>query len=1381
MATVREDVVKLGFDVDWAELKSLQKSLDATKAAVTGDFGADAFDEIIKDSKKATEGVDQFKESVNGIKPKGVEDTNDGLQQTQKETQKATEKMKKFASQSFDKLTSGLKSVVSAMGRVGVAAGKYLARGIAAGVAGVGALVTKSVMSYADYEQLVGGVDTLFKDMSGTVQYNASKAWKTAGVSENTYMETVTSFSASLINSLKGDTAAAAKLSDMALTDMSDNANKMGSDMQTLIGTYQSLARGNFGMLDNLKLGYGGTKEEMERLLKTANELNKAQGKNTKYSIDSFADIVEAIHVIQDNMGITGTTAKEATETISGSLGAMKAAWANTMTALILGGDDFDRCIDDLIESAKTFGKNIMPAIRSALEGVGKMITELAPTLEKELPGIIKTLLPPLLKAATSLVKGLIVALPDIVKTIAGELPTILSELWSSIKVAFGDVPGLKKAETFFGTLKTWFTNNMPTIKKLAPAITALVAAFMSFKKIKSIASIFKLFGGGNGATGGAGSNNTFNAKTVATAMGGIATAIGGIGGIVAVFGALKKIDGYDEFMAGGGEALKQLCDIIADIGLVGAAFVGFVGIVGKNVSIAEAAIGIVDIAIALLGMGAIVAAFSGLATIDGYAEFMAGGGDALLQLCDIIESISLIGAAFVGFVAVVGTFSNVGTAVSGMAVIAIALGAMEAVVLAFGALAQIEGIDKFITDGGEMLTTLCNIIGNMAGELVGGALEGLSNSLPDIGKNISTFATKLAPALSIFGSAKTTGISDFASALGTLIGVLVADNVTSFFFGEIDYAQLGTDLTDFVTNASGFFDAVKGIDDAAFGKMTSLFNALSGVNSLPKDGGVLGFIQGEVDFGKLAAGLKSFADVSSSITSLKDIDEAAFAKMTSLFNALAGISSLPKDGGVVGWFEGEVDFDKIASGLTAFASDDVIAAIGKIQNIPDAGFTALTNLFNALAGVKALPAEGGFFDLFTGEATTGLKNIGEALPGLATNLKKFFDNIGDTKDFTAFSSFMTALSSIADIKREGGAFDWLAGNASTALAAFGETLPTLGEKVASFMKKVGNDVDYTKISGLLDALSGYNFENIDLGVGALYSIASALGEFSTDNVKSFFTNVQSTDTTKLDDLFNFFNDLSGVQSTTGFTNVANGLKTLNSNMKTFKGHVNGLDATKMGAFTGFITSIGDVGETVTGLETTMSTSLANIVTTADTKLAELKGAFSDKLGAIVVMMNTTATTMYSSGQAIMEGVNRGMNSKRGALIATARSLAAAIQNAFNVKLDINSPSREGFKSGVFVGEGIDLGMQSKIPDLQATASRMGSASLPFASRYSPDSDASTVTNNHTSSEYTTISPIFNLNVSGTQDDRATARKVKRWVNDAVSEIFESMERKCHA
>lgn len=251
------------------------------------------------------------------------------------------------------------------------------------------------------------------------MQY-ANNAYKTAGLSANDYMETVTSFSAALLQSLGGDTEAAAKQADLAITDMADNANKMGTAMGDIQNAYQGFAKQNYTMLDNLKLGYGGTKEEMQRLIDDANALNAAQGNLTNYSIDSYADIVSAIHDVQTEMGITGTTAKEASTTIQGSLSAMKSAWTNLLTGIGDDSQDLDKLINNFVDSTGTAAENILPRLGKIITGIGSLAERLAPVVAAAIPGLVTTVLPELVQSGISMVgailQGLVQMLPQIIQ-----------------------------------------------------------------------------------------------------------------------------------------------------------------------------------------------------------------------------------------------------------------------------------------------------------------------------------------------------------------------------------------------------------------------------------------------------------------------------------------------------------------------------------------------------------------------------------------------------------------------------------------------------------------------------------------------------------------------------------------------------------------------------------------------------------------------------------------------------------------------------------------------------------------------------------------------------------------------------------------------------
>lgn len=375
------------------KLTNLVSTVKQVKNTLTGGkSGAEGFKNALKNVAKIS-----FSETVNGIKRIGAGIKNaknnikgfassikSGLQNgfqgaigkgkqlfntIKKVDQTSLKKITESVTKLGDKLGKGLvtaaKKAVSALAKVGAAAS-----------AGFAALGVGSIKGYADYEQLVGGVETLFKDSQSTVMKYANNAYKTAGMSANEYMETVTGFSASMLQSLGGDTKKAADMSNLALTDMSDNANKMGTDMESIKYAYQGFAKQNYTMLDNLKLGYGGTKEEMERLLADASKLS-----GQKYDLSSFADITQAIHVVQTEMGITGTTAKEAASTIQGSINSMKGAWQNFITGMADPNQDMGQLTDNLVNSVVTVAKNLFPRIQAMLPrlaaGVGTLLSQL--------------------------------------------------------------------------------------------------------------------------------------------------------------------------------------------------------------------------------------------------------------------------------------------------------------------------------------------------------------------------------------------------------------------------------------------------------------------------------------------------------------------------------------------------------------------------------------------------------------------------------------------------------------------------------------------------------------------------------------------------------------------------------------------------------------------------------------------------------------------------------------------------------------------------------------------------------------------------------------------------------------------------------------------
>lgn len=406
----QSDVLNRQLEVQQQRLGEVQKALDYAKANYSENSSeVQRWQQALNN---ATTDVNRTKKQLNELET-GVEGVGDAMDGAGKKTSLFGDMLK--SNLLGDAIKSGVKAVAS----------------------GIKSLISGAVESYGEYEQLVGGVETLFGSSADTVIKNAENAYKTAGLSANAYMETVTSFSASLLQSMGNDTEAAAKKADQALTDMSDNANKMGTDMQSIQNAYQGFAKQNYTMLDNLKLGYGGTKEEMQRLIDDANALNAAQGNYTNYSIESYADIVDAIHTVQTEMGITGTTALEASTTVEGSISSMKAAYQNFVTGLGDQNADIGALTEELIQTAGTVAKNVLPVIENVVKNIAETVKKQGPDMITKFVAYATEKLPEVLKLGiqliVSLVKGLAQNLPELLRGTLALVDAIISAFLDSL------------------------------------------------------------------------------------------------------------------------------------------------------------------------------------------------------------------------------------------------------------------------------------------------------------------------------------------------------------------------------------------------------------------------------------------------------------------------------------------------------------------------------------------------------------------------------------------------------------------------------------------------------------------------------------------------------------------------------------------------------------------------------------------------------------------------------------------------------------------------------------------------------------------------------------------------------------------------------------
>lgn len=400
-------------------------------------------------------------------------------------------KMDDLAGKASDKIKHGFTAAFKAAAAIG--------KDVLSGVADI---AKQSLEAFANYEQLAGGVETLFKDSADIVMEYANRAFETAGLSANEYMETVTGFSASLLQSVGGDTEQAARIADMAIQDMSDNANKMGTSMESIQAAYQGFAKQNYTMLDNLKLGYGGTKSEMERLLRDAEELS-----GIHYDISNLDDVYSAIHVIQGELDITGTTAKESASTIEGSLKATKASWQNLLVGLANDEASLDSLVQTFLDNVITFAQNALPRLTIIVESIGEMLpdmidmviaymeTDLLPLLES----MINTLLdhiPDFIQAGVTLLMAIIKDLPNIIINLVNKLPDIIDSLVSALTDPDNIMLFLDAGWQLFMGLAEGIKNAIPRLIKTAlDGLGSLVDSCLSWLGIKSPSRVFMEIG----------------------------------------------------------------------------------------------------------------------------------------------------------------------------------------------------------------------------------------------------------------------------------------------------------------------------------------------------------------------------------------------------------------------------------------------------------------------------------------------------------------------------------------------------------------------------------------------------------------------------------------------------------------------------------------------------------------------------------------------------------------------------------------------------------------------------------------------------------------------------------------------------------------------
>ncbi len=1249
---IREDVVKLGFEVEgFKELTKLQDEVNELKKTLTGGIGDDALEDLKKSANNAVSPLNKCKNAASNLKDKVVEIGN-------KAATTAYNGLKKMAGVSFKALTAG----------IGVAA------------VGLGGIIVKATQSFADFEQLSGGVDTLFKGSAGIVKKYANDAYKTAGLSANEYMETVTSFSASLIQSCGGDTAKAAELANTAISDMSDNANKMGTDMGMIQNAYQGFAKQNYTMLDNLKLGYGGTKTEMQRLIKDAAKLDKSVDANSM----SYSNIVKAIHAVQKNMDILGTTQKEAEKTVTGSLNSMKSAWGNLLTA-IGSGENLDQCFENMIKSAETFGNNIIPVIERGLDGMVTVIDKLAPVIADKLPAILEKTLPKLISAAGKVVGALVKALPSIIKALIPAIKEAAAEIVRALYEAFTGKE--MSADTFEG-VKSTIDGLCSTMKIAVPIVLGLLAAFKAYTIVKKIVGGISSFAKGIGSI-------------ASKVSGGLATKMTSVAGGMSKTGQAAKTNSKDMLAAAGSFLMIAAAVLLVAVGF-GILVQSSIALAGAGWGAIAVMIGMVAALVALgFGMYVLLQALSNMGT-------KALQGSIAMLLLGVAIVLVAAGFAILAFSAIALTNAG-GAAIAVFFGLIIAVAALAIVVAVLGS-AMLTGAVGFLVFGAAIL------------------LVGTGFMLMGVGALLA------------------------AASLTIIVGVL--PQIVEFgLLGAISILALGAALIVFSAGAALTAVALLALSVPLL-IVSAAFLVIGAAVILVGVGLMLIGTYGTM----AAAGIGALAAVLPTILKFALLAPAALITIgaaLTVFGAGALVAG-------VGLTVLGVGLAVVTGGLALLSLVLPLIAANATQNA-----TALVTLAGALAifGAGALVA--GAASIVLG---AGLLVIAVAMLVLVVTL-----------------SIVTALT--------------------TVLAA---VLPLISVQLVliSAMTII--------LSASLLLLTTYMMILTPL----LLVFAAALLPLSATML--LLTPITLLFTATMSALMAVFMILSplALLFTTAMLLLAPAFIALGVSVPLFAKALKQLPK----AFTKLIVPAGLLLVAITPLSLAFMKSAVSAVTllTAVTGLAVSIVAACSALALFVVILssgiNSAAisavagvkngfaamvtivqvgtlkmtillmqmlkqmtsiirkTDLASEGAFMINGLIRGMNSRKAAAISTARSIAQAINKEYRKVQDINSPSGEWENYGAYQIQGDINGMKKKMPALKSAVQDVSEMSLPYTGNYTPENTTSYSSSRNT--EYNTYSPQFNFSASGTSDDRAMLRKMKRMFMEAWEEMLDGYESK---
>lgn len=1372
---IREDVIKLSIDTDLKALTELQDEINDLKKKLTGDMGSDALDDLKESTEDAIKPVknlkEQAKEVVERVTEIGKKAATSAFNGLKKVVGVSFNALKNAIKTTSTKLTElGKKAATSAYNGLKKVAGisfKALTAGLGSAATGLGVVIGKSLNLAGELEQNIGGAESVFGDLGDTISemtavfhsYDSATgktkktteslekisadAYKTMGLSQSDYLATVNKMG-SLMQGSGLDAQTSLSLSSEAMQRAADVASIMGVDVDMAMESIAGAAKGNFTMMDNLGVKMDATTIEAYALSK---------GIKTAYAkMDNATKVQLAMQMFLEKTAYaTGNYAKE-NDTYAGSLQTVKGAWTNLLGALATG-ENLDIHIENMVGSVEAFGKKAIPMAEKALAGIGTVIEKLAPIIADKLPDLVEKLLPPLIKAAVKLISGLIKSLPSIVKTVINELPFVVKEIGTAIAEAFG---------TKFPALENFGNAIKDNAQRIAKYVGYIIAAFAGLKVLTKIVPL-----------------------------------------VTGIFGKSKG-GGENNFLANLGKQFANL----------------------GNINTGKIALGLANLAIIIGGISVLTIAVAGAMWL--LKKF--SSPKEILQMVGLIGALGAVGMALAFFAGIIGAIP-IPVVLLGLANLALVLGGITLLIEAFGLLTKIPGFTEFLEIGGQVLVQICNILGEMVGALAGGLIEGLSSALPTLGENLGKFGENIKPLFTAMSGVDMGGVASFFVALVGLLAIAtgneIINGIKAFFGGgESSLAKLGTQLSDFATNAQGFFATVSTLPENGFTNATKLFECLGGVKSLPKKGGVVGWFTGNINYTSLANGLGQLASekVTGFFTAVSGLKQNGFDSAAKLFECLANMKSLPKEGGVVGWFSGSVNYANIAKGLGQLSSDGVMNFFTKLGGVKKSAFENVKLFFESLSGIGDLPSEGGWWQKITGDKSTALSNIATEIENFSTKSESFFKQInslnlgnlnGLWKSLSKAETVTADVSKVIDDK-----ISEIVKKVSTLPEKMGDGLRQGGKSLSQALVDVWTDAVKESVKPVNKVLDAANWILKEFGSdkrviswtpyakgtgghrggNAMVNDGRGAELVQMPNGRMFIPNgrnvflpnapkgmkvLPAEQTARLMgrgkptyryangtgeiDLWSYIDNASGLTS-----KIANSVSY--SGMSAFASNVGkGMVSTFTGEMTGWVEKLFEE-EGILSLASYNASKGVEQWRSTVIRALKMEGQYS------AANVKRTLYQMQTESGGNPKAINLwDSNAKKGipskglmqVIDPTFRAYARSGYNKniydplSNILASVRyATSRYGSLSKAYRGVGYSKGV--------------GEVTLPHSSgvrmSYTPESDASIHASSYT--EYNTYSPSFTINIEGTSDDRAMARKVKQWVSEAMNDAFKSMERK---